>query len=72
MSKEKTIKAWAVMNQDERNGHFGILWHAEGHQTGNSMSLRIYAEEEEAIKIGNVRNGLKVVPVEIILKNSDK
>ena len=67
MAKQKIIKAWAVTNQDGRNGHGGILWHGEGHQDGDGLPLKIYSEKQQADKMASRKGLYKVVPVEIKL-----
>lgn len=65
--KPKIIKAYAVMNLDESNGHEGILWFPVRDQRIDSIALQIYATFNEAVEMAS-RGYHKVVPVEIHIK----
>jgi len=64
---KKKIKAWALMNHNEENGHEGILWFGEGAEIKEipSIPLMIFSDEKHAVSMASRRGDYKVVPVEI-------
>ncbi len=70
--KTKIIKAWAVMNDDERNGFDGILWFGEGDKGLGIIPLMIFSGEQQAIKMASRKEFYKAVPCEIKINLSSK
>lgn len=70
---KKTIKAFAIMNKDESNGYYGILWHSQGNKV---LPLCIYSSKMEAEEFKkraspfSYKRKEKIVEVEIKIINN--
>jgi len=66
-NKERKIEAWAVMNQNEENGHEGVLWFTRKDEERQALPLQIYSEEKQAERMAGREGLYKVVPCQIVI-----
>ena len=62
----KKVKVYIVMNQDERNGHKGVLWFHL--RDGDVLPLQVYSEESQATKMAARKGLYKVLEAELRFK----